>query len=135
MDLVSVDPVFNLYNLDWPIWTYPVQMPGAKFTLDGRATDSIVSPGCIVSGGVIDDSVLSPNVRVMESAHVDQSVLLSNAWVGRGATVRRAILDKNVVVEEGAEVGVDKEADRSRGYTVSDAGITVVGKGVVVKKV
>ena len=63
MDLVSVDPVFNLYNLDWPIWTYPVQMPGAKFTLNGVARDSIVSPGCVVSGGSIESSVLSPNVR------------------------------------------------------------------------
>jgi glucose-1-phosphate adenylyltransferase len=109
-------------------------MPGAKFTLDGRATDSIVSPGSIVSGGVIDDSVLSPNVRVLERAEVDQSVLLSNAWVGRNTVVRRAILDKNVVVEDGAEVGVDHEADQARGFTVSEAGVTVVGKGVVVKK-
>ena len=82
MDLVSVDPVFNLYNNDWPIWTYPVQMPGAKFTLGGPAIDSIVSPGCIVSGGVIDDSVLSPNVRVQESARIDQSVIFTNARIG-----------------------------------------------------
>ena len=134
MDLVSVDPVFNLYNLDWPIWTYPVQMPGAKFTLDGQSTDSIVSPGCIVSGGMIDDSVLSPNVRVREKARIDQSVLLSNVSIGRGATIRRAILDKNVVVEEGAEVGVDPEADRARGYLVSEGGITTVGKGTTVSK-
>ena len=134
MDLVSVDPVFNLYNLDWPIWTYPVQMPGAKFTLDGQSTDSIVSPGCIVSGGVIDDSVLSPNVRVREKARIDQSVLLSNVSVGRGATIRRAILDKNVVVEDGAEVGVDPDADRARGFLVSEGGITTVGKGKTVTK-
>jgi glucose-1-phosphate adenylyltransferase len=134
MDLVSVDPVFNLYNLDWPIWTYPVQMPGAKFTLDGQATDSIVSPGCIVSGGQIDDSVLSPNVRVLDKARIDQSVVLSNVAVGRGATIRRAILDKNVVVEDGAEVGIDHEADRARGFLVSDGGITTVGKGTTVKK-
>ncbi len=132
MDLVSVDPVFNLYNEDWPIWTYPVQMPGAKFTLKGTATDSVVSPGCIISGGAIDDSVLSPNVRVLEKAVVDESVLLANVRVGRNATVRRAILDKNVVVPDGCEVGVDHVADLARGYTVSDGGITVVGKGVTV---
>jgi glucose-1-phosphate adenylyltransferase len=129
MDLVSVDPVFNLYNSEWPIWTYPVQMPGAKFVLDGSATDSIVSPGCIISGGSIDDSVLSPNVRVHQGARVDYSVLLSNVHVGRNATVRRAILDKNVVVADGASVGIDLEADAARGYTVSEGGITVVGKG------
>jgi glucose-1-phosphate adenylyltransferase len=134
MDLVSVDPVFNLYNEDWPIWTYPVQMPGAKFVLHGTATDSIVSPGCIISGGNIDDSVLSPNVRVMSKAVVEDSVLLSSVRVGEKATVRRAILDKNVVVPDGCEVGVDHAADRARGYTVSDGGITVVGKGVTITK-
>ncbi len=134
MDLVSVDPVFNLYNEDWPIWTYPVQMPGAKFVLKGTATDSIVSPGCIISGGSIDDPVLSPNVRVLEKAMVDESVLLSNVRIGKNANVQRAILDKNVVVEEGAEVGVDREADLARGFTVSDGGITVVGKGVTVSR-
>jgi glucose-1-phosphate adenylyltransferase len=133
MDLVSVDPVFNLYNNDWPIWTYQVQMPGAKFTLRGTALDSIVSPGCIISGGVIDDSVLSPNVRVMQGAKLTQSVVLSNAYIGAGAKVHRAILDKNVVVPDGAQVGLDPEADRARGFTISDGGITVVGKGVVVR--
>ncbi len=135
MDLVSVDPIFNLYNEDWPIWTYPVQVPGAKFTLDGTATDSIVSPGCIISGGMIDDSVLSPSVRVHKGAQVNQSVLLTNVKIGTGARIERAILDKNVVVPDGAEVGVDHEADLARGYTVSDGGITVIGKGVVVERV
>jgi len=134
LDLVSVDPVFNLYNHDWPIWTYPVQMPGAKFTLRGLALDSIVSPGCIVSGGSIEDSVLSPNVRVHENAKVSDSVILSNVTIGRRAIVRRAILDKNVVVPENARVGVDEEEDRARGFTISDSGVTVVGKGVTVAK-
>ncbi len=135
MDLVSVDPVFNLYNEDWPIWTYPVQMPGAKFVLKGTATDSVVSPGCIISGGSVDDSVLSPNVRVMEKAVVDESVLLSSVRVEANAVVRRAILDKNVVVPDGCRVGVDHEEDLARGYVISDGGITVVGKGVTVTNV
>jgi glucose-1-phosphate adenylyltransferase len=132
MDLISVDPMFNLYNLEWPIWTYPVQMPGAKFTLDGVSRDSIASPGCVVSGGSIESSVLSPNVRVHENARVDHSVILSHAFIGRDAVVHRAILDKNVVVHDGAQVGVDPEADQARGFAVSEGGITVVGKGVTV---
>ena len=134
MDLVSVDPVFNLYNLDWPISTYPVQMPGAKFTLRGLALDSIVSPGCIISGGSIESSVLSPNVRVAENSKVDRSVLLSNVRIGKTAIVRNAILDKNVVVEDRAQIGVNRQDDLDRGFTVSDAGITVVGKGVTVAR-
>ncbi len=132
MDLISVDPMFNLYNLEWPIWTYPVQMPGAKFTLDGVSRDSIASPGCVVSGGSIESSVLSPNVRVHENARVDHSVILSHAFIGRDAVVHRAILDKNVIVHDGAQVGVDPEADQARGFAVSEGGITVVGKGVTV---
>jgi glucose-1-phosphate adenylyltransferase len=130
MDLVSIDPVFNLYNMDWPIWTYPVQMPGAKFTMKGVAVDSIVSPGCVVSGGSIESSVLSPNVHVYEDAKVDHSVILSHAVIGRNAVVHRAILDKNVVVPDGAQIGVDPEADDARGFTVSEGGVTVVAKGV-----
>ena len=133
MDLVSIDPVFNLYNLDWPIWTYPVQMPAAKFTLRGLALDSIVSPGCIISGGSIESSVLSPNVRVDEGSKVDHSVLLSNVRIGHQAIIRNAILDKNVVVPDGARVGVNHADDLARGYTVSDGGITIVGKGVKVR--
>ncbi|WP_375423272.1 glucose-1-phosphate adenylyltransferase [uncultured Friedmanniella sp.] len=132
MDLVSIDPVFNLYNLDWPIWTYPVQMPGAKFTLRGLSLDSIVSPGCIISGGSIETSVLSPNVRVAENSKVSRSVMLSNVRVGKNAEIRNAILDKNVVVPDGGKVGVNKADDLARGFTISDTGITVVGKGVKV---
>jgi glucose-1-phosphate adenylyltransferase len=132
MDLVSVDPVFNLYNMDWPIWTYPVQMPGAKFTMEGVSRDSIVSPGCIVSGGSIESSVLSPNVKVRQDGQVDHSVILSHTTIGRGAVIHRAILDKHVTVEEGAKVGIDPEADEARGFYISEGGITVVAKGVTV---
>ena len=132
MDLVSVDPVFNLYNLEWPIWTYPVQMPGAKFTLDGMSRDSIVSHGCVVKGGSIETSVISPNVQVHEGATVDHSVILSHVTVGQNAVIHHAILDKHVVVPDGAQVGVDSEADEARGFYVSEGGITVVPKGVTV---
>ncbi len=132
MDLVSIDPIFNLYNAEWPIWTYPVQMPAAKFTLRGLALDSLVSPGCIISGGSIESSVLSPNVRVDEGSKVDHSVLLTGVRIGHKAVVRNAILDKNVVVPDGAIVGVNKADDLARGYTVSEAGVTVVGKGITV---
>jgi glucose-1-phosphate adenylyltransferase len=132
MDLVSVDPVFNLYNQEWPIWTYPVQMPGAKFTLDGVSRDSIVSHGCVVKGGSIETSVISPNVQVHEHATVDHSVILSHVTIGQNAVIHHAILDKHVVVPDGAKVGVDSEADEARGFYVSEGGITVVPKGVTV---
>ena len=129
MDLVSVDPEFNLYNRKWPMWTSQAQLPGAKFTLRGNAEDSIVSSGCIVSGGDVDRSVLSPNVMIDKWAKVEESVIFSGCRVGRNAVVRRAILDKNVLVPDGAEVGVNADHDRERGFVVSETGITVVAKG------
>ena len=110
-------------------------MPGAKFTLRGLSLDSIVSPGCIISGGAIETSVLSPNVRVAENSRVVNSVVLSNVRIGKNAVVRDAILDKNVVVPDGASVGVNRANDLARGYTISDGGITVVGKGVTIAPV
>ncbi|NDL59733.1 glucose-1-phosphate adenylyltransferase [Phytoactinopolyspora mesophila] len=133
MDLVSVMPVFNLYNREWPILTGHPQLPGAKFVEGGHARESIVAPGCILSGCLVDHSVLAPGAFIMEGAAVSRSVLLDEVRVGARATVRDAILDKNVVVRDGATVGVDKDADRARGYTVSAGGITAVGKGVVVE--
>lgn len=129
MDLVNVVPEFNLYNRRWPIFTSQPQAPGAKFTLRGTAEDSIVTSGCIISGGDVDRSVLSPNVIVDKWAKVEESVILTGAKIGRNAVVRRAILDKNVVVEDGAEVGVNPDADRARGFHVSEGGITVLSKG------
>jgi glucose-1-phosphate adenylyltransferase len=134
MDLCAVHPVFNLYNLRWPILTHVPSHPPAKFVHDsgdrvGRAINSVVSNGVIVSGGLVRNSVLSPGVRVNSWSRVERAVILDNTRIGRHAIVENAILDKNVVVPDGAVVGVDKEHDRARGFVVSEGGITVVGKG------
>ncbi|MGH8827668.1 MAG: sugar phosphate nucleotidyltransferase, partial [Jiangellaceae bacterium] len=133
MDLVSIEPIFNLYNRQWPILTLHPQIPGAKFVEGGRAHESIVGQGCVIAGATVDHSVLSPGVHVRDGSVVARSVVLPGVRVEAGVTVRDAILDKNVVVRAGAVVGVDKDADRARGYTVSEAGITVVGKGTVIE--
>ena len=137
MDLISVMPVFNLYNNEWPIFTQQINLPPAKFVHDGEGnqghtTDSIVSLGTVVSGGIVERSVLSPWVKVNSHALVTDSVLLDGVQIGRNATVRRAILDKGVVVTDGAMIGVDRQRDIDRGFTVTESGLTVVGKGVVV---
>ena len=128
MDLVSVTPVFNLYNDRWPILTLPPQQPPAKFVLGGRAEESMVSAGAIIGGGSVHNSVVSPGVRVERGARVEDSVLMDGVYVGEGAYVRRAILDKNVVVPDWTRIGVDLAADRER-YHVSSGGVTVLGKG------
>jgi glucose-1-phosphate adenylyltransferase len=134
MDLCAVEPIFNLYNEGWPILTAVPSLPPAKFVHEagdrvGRAIDSLVSNGVVVSGGLVRQSVLSPGVRVNSWATVERSVLLHNTTIGRHAVVRDAIIDKNVTVPERAQVGVDKDHDRARGFVVSAGGITVVGKG------
>lgn len=140
MDLASVDPLFNLYDSKWPIRTYQPQYPPAKFVFAqehqggrlGIALDSVVCDGCIVSGGRVQNSVLSPNVRVNSWADVRESVLMENVEVGRYCRVRKAIIDKDVSVPEGAVIGYDIEADRKR-FHVSSNGIVVIPKGVEIK--
>ncbi|HEX6765388.1 MAG TPA: glucose-1-phosphate adenylyltransferase [Polyangiaceae bacterium] len=137
MDLISVHPVFNLYNREWPIHTGHGSLPPAKFVFDddnrrGVALDSIISAGVIVSGGTVRRSVLSPGVVVHSRSLVEDSVLLDGVDVGRDAIVRRAIIDKNVKIPAGARLGVDPVEDRARGYTISESGIVVLGKGDVV---
>ena len=127
MDLVAVHPIFNLYNQQWPIYTYHPQLPPAKFVEGGIAQESMVGAGVIVAGATVRHSVISPNVRLAAGAYVEGSVLMDGVQIGRGAVVRRAILDKNVVVPEGAHTGLEPDLDRAR-YHVSEGGIAVLGK-------
>jgi glucose-1-phosphate adenylyltransferase len=130
MDLVSVSPVFNLYDESWPIRTHQRQYPPAKFVFAekgrmGHALDSLVSGGCIISGGEVRTCVLSPDVRINSFTEVEESILFSHVNVGRNCRIRRAIVDRDVHIPEGTTIGYDVEADRER-YFVTDAGITVV---------
>jgi glucose-1-phosphate adenylyltransferase len=138
MDLISIHPVFNLYNYKWPIYTDHGNHPPAKFVhgTDGRvggALNSAVSPGVVISGAQVSHSVLSPGVRVHSFATVTDSVLLDFVDIGRNATINRAIIDKNVVVPPGVSIGVNRDEDLARGFTVTDSGITVVGKSQEVR--
>ncbi|KIU03179.1 MULTISPECIES: glucose-1-phosphate adenylyltransferase [unclassified Frigoribacterium] len=134
-DLISALPIFNLYNTDWPIFSQQLNSPPAKFVRDGHGNlgttiDSIVSLGSLLSGAHVERSVLGPWCTLDSGSRVVDSVVFERAHVGPNAVVNRAILDKDVVIAAGASVGVDPEADRARGFTVTPSGITVVGKGV-----
>jgi glucose-1-phosphate adenylyltransferase len=131
MDLCHVNPDFNLYDPEWPLRTYQPQAPPAKFVFAetgrrcGQALDSVISPGCIVSGSSILGSVLCPNVRVHSFSHIEQCILMPGVRVGRHARIRRAIIDRDVLIPRGALIGFDQEEDRRR-HTVTDSGIVVV---------
>jgi glucose-1-phosphate adenylyltransferase len=131
MDLCRVDPEFNLYDSEWPMRTYRPQTPPAKFVFAekgrrcGEALDSLISPGCIVSGSSIVGSVLCPNVRVHSYGTIENSILMPGVRVGRHARIRRAIIDRDVLIPRGAVIGYYPEEDRKR-HTVTDQGVVVV---------
>ncbi len=137
LDLVAVDPLFNLYDQQWPIRTYQGQYPPAKFVFAqdyqggrmGVALDSIVCGGCIISGGRVQNSVLSPNVRVQDHADVRDSVIMENVVIGEHCRIRRAIIDKDVTIPPKTEIGYDRESDAKR-FHVTDSGLVVISKGM-----
>ena len=134
MDLVDVDPQLNMYDHDWPIRTYQPNYPPPKFVFGGdadeercgRAMDSIVCQGTIVSGGMVRRCVLGPNVRVNSYASVEESILYDGVDIGRHARVRRAIIDKGIQIPSGVAIGYDPDLDRQRGFTISPTGVTVI---------
>jgi glucose-1-phosphate adenylyltransferase len=139
MDLVAVDPVFSLYNDQWPIYTLHANAPPAKFVFNnaaeqrvGHATDSLVSEGCIISGGAVNRCILSPSVRVNSYTTLDDSIVFEKVNIGRHCRIRRAIIDKHVEVPAGTVIGYDAEADRKR-FHVTESGIVVIPKGMRVE--
>lgn len=137
MDLISVDPQLNLYDQTWPIRSYQPLLPPPKFVFAqedakeprvGTALDSMVSVGSILSGGRVERSIISSNVRVNSWATVEDSILFDDVEIGRHASIRRCIIDKGVIVPEGMKIGFDPELDRMRGFTITENGITAIGK-------
>jgi glucose-1-phosphate adenylyltransferase len=136
MDLITIDPLLNLYDEHWPIRTWQPNLPPPKFVFGsrgfedrtGKAVDSIVCQGSIVSGGAVERSILSSRVRVNSYAHVEDSILFEGVDIGRHAKVKRAIIDKGVKIPAGVEIGYDLEKDRERGFTISDGGVVVIAK-------
>ncbi|RKY94287.1 MAG: glucose-1-phosphate adenylyltransferase [Ignavibacteriae bacterium] len=135
MDLTSISPEFNLYDSDWPIRTHQYQFPPAK-TLShegervGRSINSLICDGSIISGGLVERSILGPNVKINSFAYVTDSIIMYNCNIGRHARIRRAIIDKNVTIPEGYEIGFDLESDKKK-FTVTESGIVVIGKNAI----
>ena len=138
MDLIAIHPVFNLYNEDWPTYTGHRTVPPAKFVHAGpgrmgSAVDSIISPGVVISGAQVSNSVVSPGVRMNSWSSVSDSVVMDGVSIGRHSQIHRAIIDKNVVIPPRTQIGLDAEQDRARGFVVTESGITVIGKGTVLE--
>lgn len=130
MDLIGVDPQFNLYGEKWPFRTYERSLPSSKFVIGGRALDSMVSDGCIISGGLVRRSILSPGVIVERDTLVEDAVVFDDAVLEPGVRVRHAIIDKEARIRTGAAIGYDAEADQRRGCTISEKGVVVVPRGM-----
>jgi len=135
MDLINVIPEFNLYDLSWPIRTYQYQFPPAKTISHegervGRNLNSLICDGSIVSGGLVERSLIGPNVKINSFSYVIDSIISNNCDIGRHARIRRAIIDKNVKVPEGYEIGFDIEGDKKK-FTVTETGIVVIGKNEI----
>jgi glucose-1-phosphate adenylyltransferase len=137
MDLIDIDPVLNLYDRDWPIRTHQPQLPPPKFVFRdeggesarrGEAHDSMVCQGCIISGGHVRRSILSPNVRVNSFTVVDSSILFDGVDVGRYCRIRRAIIDKDVKIPPHTTIGYNLDQDRQRGFLVTEQGVVVIAK-------
>lgn len=136
MDLLDYTPELNLYSKEWPLRTFNYNYPPAKFVWEegdrvGMATNSMVSEGCIISGGGLSHCVLSPKVRINSYSSVTDSILMENVEVGRYSQIRKAIIDKNVIIPPHTKIGIDREEDLKRGFHISDGGITVVPKGAI----
>ncbi|OGX18304.1 MAG: glucose-1-phosphate adenylyltransferase [Omnitrophica WOR_2 bacterium RBG_13_44_8b] len=140
MDLVEVNPVFNLYDRDWPIRTFQEQFPPVKTVFSGEqitsrvglVLDSLVASGCVVSGGRVQRSILAPDVRINSYSEVYESILMEGVNVGRYAKIKKAIIDKDVVVPQGTVIGYDPQEDKKR-FFMTDSGIVVVAKGTEIK--
>ncbi|MCA8999836.1 MAG: glucose-1-phosphate adenylyltransferase, partial [Planctomycetaceae bacterium] len=137
LDLVAVEPQLNLYDYTWPIRGYHAPLPPPKFVFEdidttpprvGHAMDSIIGPGCILSGGAAERCVFSHNVRLNSYSHVTDSILFEGVDVGRHSEIHRTIVDKGVEIPPNVRIGFDPDEDRSRGFTVTETGITVVPK-------
>jgi glucose-1-phosphate adenylyltransferase len=139
MDLVAVDPIFSLYNDQWPIYTIHNNAPPAKFVFNnegeqrvGKATDSLISEGCIISGTHVHHSILSPQVRLNSYSTIEDSIVFEKVSIGRHCRIRKAIIDKHVVIPAGTVIGYDQEADKRR-FHVTESGIVVIPKGMRVE--
>jgi glucose-1-phosphate adenylyltransferase len=135
MELLSIDPVFNLHGERWPWRTYQRPLPPSKCVLGGQTPESLVSDGCIISGGTVWNSILSPAVVVERDSIVEQSIIFDDVVIEPNARVKRAIIDKGARIQAHASIGVDRDADRARGCTISENGITVVPKGADIGRI